>query len=771
MNTTNAIKTILIFMICIGFGNAQEKKETQEKNRVEAGHTNQNKFKQLYDEFSTPNQYRTGSGAPGEAYYQNTADYDMDIQLDDLNQKLSGFETITYTNNSPDELTYLWVQLDQNVRGEKGKSDLIRSQKLPEVTPMNRFVSTYAKQPFKGGFNIESVSHKGKALPYTIHQTMMRVDLPKALQPGDKFQFSIKWWYNLNNHVTDGGRSGYEYFEEDGNYAYVIAQFFPRMAVYNDVEGWQNYQFWGSGEFALPFGDYKVNITVPADHILDATGKLKNRKKVFSKKMIERFEKAKNSYDKPVFIVTQEEAEKAEKGFSKKTKTWQFEAKQVRDFAFASSRKFIWDMQAVKIGDKSVMAVSLYPKEGNPLWEEYSTKVVASTLKSYSRMTFDYPYHKAISVHAKRQGMEYPMICWNYGRPEKDGSYSDRVKFGMISVIIHEIGHNFFPMIVNSDERQWGWMDEGINTFVQYVAEQDFAETYPNAIKPLKKYPSRRGDPAKIVPYMKGNQSFIAPIMSNPEQVYQLGNNAYGKPATALNILRETVMGRELFDYAFRTYSQRWMFKHPTPEDFFRTMEDASSVDLDWFWRGWFYTTDVVDIGIESVKKYYVTDQPTASGRAFLENYGVTNPKNIDALYVVPENDTELTNEMKSKTTLENAPRLKEFLLDNFTEVERQAIEVPNYFYTITFEKPGGLVMPILVTYTFADGSEKQVTYPAQIWRKNDRQVKRVMASQVELVKVQVDKDQLTADVNTTNNTWPKEKQESEFERFKKQQN
>ncbi|TXK73721.1 M1 family metallopeptidase [Mesonia sp. HuA40] len=758
-------------MICIGFGNAQEKKEIPENNRVEAGHTNQNKFRQLYDEFSTPNQYRTGSGAPGEAYYQNTADYDMDIQLDDLNQKLSGFETITYTNNSPDELTYLWVQLDQNVRGEKGKSDLIRSQKLPEVTPMNRFVSTYAKQAFKGGFNIESVSHKGKALPYTIHQTMMRVDLPNALRPGDKFQFSIKWWYNLNNHVTDGGRSGYEYFKEDGNYAYVIAQFFPRMAVYNDVEGWQNYQFWGSGEFALPFGDYKVNITVPADHILDATGKLKNRKKVFSKKMIERFEKAKNSYDKPVFIVTQEEAEKAEKGFSKKTKTWQFEAKQVRDFAFASSRKFIWDMQAVKIGDKSVMAVSLYPKEGNPLWEEYSTKVVASTLKSYSRMTFDYPYHKAISVHAKRQGMEYPMICWNYGRPEKDGSYSDRVKFGMISVIIHEIGHNFFPMIVNSDERQWGWMDEGINTFVQYVAEQDFAETYPNAIQPLNKYPSRRGDPAKIVPYMKGNQSFIAPIMSNPEQVYQLGNNAYGKPATALNILRETVMGRELFDYAFRTYSQRWMFKHPTPEDFFRTMEDASSVDLDWFWRGWFYTTDVVDIGIESVKKYYVTDQPTASGRTFLQNYGVTNPKNIDALYVVPENDTELTNEMKSKTTLENAPRLKEFLLDNFTEVERQAIEVPNYFYTITFEKPGGLVMPILVTYTFADGSEEQVTYPAQIWRKNDRQVKRVLASQVQLVKVQVDKDQLTADVNTTNNTWPKEKQENEFERFKKQQN
>ncbi|MDR6301251.1 M1 family metallopeptidase [Mesonia maritima] len=748
---------------------AQEKEEETAKE-PEKGHVNQNKFQQLYQEFSTPNQYRTASGAPGPAYYQNTADYEMEVTLNDKEQKLSGYETITYTNNSPEELTYLWVQLDQNVRAKDSKSPLRNGNGMAPISRPDSFVSDHMTEPFDGGFNIEEVSKKGKPLKYTIHQTMMRVDLPEPLESGDDFEFSIKWWYNINDHVVNRGRSGYEYFPEDGNYAYVIAQFFPRMAVYNDVEGWQNQQFWGSGEFALPFGDYKVKITVPADHILDATGKLQNRKDVFSKKMMNRYEQAKESFDKPVLIVTEEEAIEAEKDFSNETKTWEFEAEMVRDFAFTSSRKYIWDMQNVKIGDREVMAVSLYPKEGNPLWEEYSTKAVAHTLKSYSAHTFDYPYHKAISVHAKNQGMEYPMICWNYGRPNEDGTYTDRTKFGMISVIIHEVGHNFFPMIVNSDERQWGWMDEGLNSFVEYMAEQEFGKKYPEAIAPLDNYPSRRGEPTKITSYMKGSQDHIAPIMSNPENVYQLGNNAYGKPATALNILRETVMGKEIFDYAFKTYSRRWMFKHPTPEDFFRTMEDASSVDLDWFWRGWFYTTDYVDIGVKDVKSYFVTDEPTAKGKEILARYGVSDPSQVDAVYVVEEGSEEFKEEMKNKSPLENAPTLKEYMMDNFSETERASMKVPNHFYEITFEKPGGLVMPLIVEYEYKDGSTERVTYPAQIWRKNDAEVSRVMATDKELVKVTVDPDMETADVNTANNNWPQEDTPNDFEKFKENQ-
>jgi aminopeptidase N len=439
----------------------------------------------------------------------------------------------------------------------------------------------------------------------------------------------------------------------------------------------------------------------------------------------------------------------------------------VRDYAFATSRKFIWDMQAVKIGGKDVMAVSMYPKEGNPLWEDMSTKAVVQTLHTYSKHTFDYPYHKAISVHAKNQGMEYPMICWNYGRPNEDGTYSDRTKFGMISVIIHEVGHNFFPMIVNSDERQWGWMDEGLDTFMQYLTEQEFGKNYPSVIAPNENYPSRRGAPADIVPYMSGDQSFIAPIMSNPENVYQLGANAYGKPAPALNILRETVMGRELFDHAFKTYAQRWMFKHPTPEDFFRTMEDASAVDLDWFWRSWFYTTDYVDIGVKGVKKYYVSSEPTAQMKKYMADRNLTEADLPPLVYLAEEDSEDFMPELKGKAPSETSQNLKEFMMDNMTEADRAKVKEPKYFYEVTFDKPGGIPMPLIVEYTYADGTKENVTYPPEIWRKNDAEVKRVISSQKELVGIVVDPKLETADIDTTNNAWPMKDEKSDFDKFK----
>ncbi|WP_345189435.1 M1 family metallopeptidase [Algibacter agarivorans] len=753
----------LIFMSSAIFAQDQEKTE-----RI-TGHENTNKFKQLYDEFSTPNMYRAASGAPGSAYYQQQADYKMDIILDDKNAKLTGFETITYTNNSPDELKYLWIQLEQNKRAKDSKSPLIEASGVAPVFQPSEFANQYLKESLERGFNIQEVKDtNGKSLPHMINRTMMRVELPKILKSGEKFSFSIKWWYNINDHVAEDGRSGYEFFPKDGNRAYVIAQFFPRMAVYSDVEGWQNSQFWGRDEFALPFGDYEVNITVPADHILDGTGVLTNRKEVYSKTMMQRYEQAKKSYNEPVIIVTQAEAEAAESSFSNETKTWKLKAKNVRDFGFATSRKFILDMMSVKIGGKDVMAISLYPKEGNPLWEEWSTKAVASTLESYSRMTFDYPYHKAISVHAKQQGMEYPMICWNYGRPKEDGTYSDRVKYGMMGVIIHEIGHNFFPMIVNSDERQWAWMDEGLNTFVQYVAEQDFGKKYPEALSPQDEhFPSDRGPASMIVPYMGGNQDFIAPIMTKGLNTYQFGNNAYGKPATALNILRETVMGHELFDYAFKEYARRWMFKHPTPEDFFRTMEDASAVDLDWFWRGWFYTTDWVDIGLKEVKKYYVSSEPNAFVKNLMEERGVSKSQLRPLVYMVEEGSEEYTEDLKNGTLLENSTPLKTYIMDNFTPEERQNIKAPKYFYNITFEKPGGLVMPIIVEYTYADGTSKTETYPAQIWRLNDNEVSKAISSEKEIISITIDPKQETADVDTSNNSWPKQVQESDFNQFK----
>jgi hypothetical protein len=607
----------------------------------------------------------------------------------------------------------------------------------PLYTPAT-FAKKFIEAPFDGGFNIEAVQQSnGNELSYTINRTMMRIDLPKPLASGKTFKFEIKWRYNIIDHTIDRTRSGYEHFEENGNKLYVIAQFFPRLAVYDNVEGWQNMQFWGRSEFALEFGDYKVKITTPKDHILNATGVLTNPKDVLTKTQLKRLNASKNSFDKPVMIVTQEEAEVAEKSTSKETKTWHFNAKNVRDYAFASSRKFIWDAMAVDINGTTVMAYSLYPKEGNPLWEKYSTRVVAHTLKEYSKYTFDYPYHKAISVHSKNQGMEYPQICWNYGRPRRDGTYSNRTRDDMIGVITHEIGHNFFPMIVNSDERQWTWMDEGLNSFIETLTELAFDKDF-----------NTENLPKDIVSYMAGDQSNIAPIMTQGDQVYQFGPNAYSKPAAGLYLLRETILGHKLFDYAFRTYSRRWMFKHPTPEDFFRTMEDASGVDLDWFWRGWFYTTDVCDIAVKEVNQFRVTDKPTKRILSLAKELGIPAERIRPGLFLTTDEISEGEPEK-----IEDIRLLTSYLEKKYKN--KTAPEIPSYVYEIVFEKPGGLVMPIIAEITYEDGRKKRKTYPAQIWQKNDREVRKIISSTKAIKSILIDPDLETADVDTTNNSWP----------------
>lgn len=732
---------------------AQEKATTTPAKQE--GKYDTNKFSQMYDLLATPNMFRTASGAPGPAYYQQQADYKIDVELDDKNSKLSGSETITYTNNSPDSLEYLWVQLDQNQARANTQSTLAESDKISQVLALDGFSSKYLKKDLERGFNIEQVKDvKGNPMSYTINETMMRINLTSPLKPGEKISFLIKWWYNINNYRKEGGRSGYELFEKDGNKLYVIAQFYPRMAVYNDVEGWQNMQFWGSGEFALPFGNFDVNITVPADHVIDATGELMNRSEVFTAEQVKRYEQAQKSFDKPVVIVTQAEAEAAEKGFSDKKKTWKFSAKNVRDFGIASSRKFIYDAMAVKLNNKVVMAESVYPKEANPLWGETSTMTVAHTLKSYSAHTFDYPYPKAVSVSAEDQGMEYPMICWNFGRPDENGVTSKEVKNGMIGVVIHEVGHNFFPMIVNSDERQWTWMDEGLNSFLEYLAEQELDPTFP----------SRRGPAKNIVPYMSGDQKFLEPIMSNSETIHQFGNNAYGKPATGLNILREVVMGRELFDHAFKTYANRWKFKHPTPEDFFRTMEDASAVDLDWFWRGWFYSTDFVDIGIKDVKQYYVSDTPTTDIKDVKVRKGRFGFEKGPFVYLVAGDNAEVNSSKKKALKIEDFKPLADYVDQTFTAEEKASIKSPKYFYEVEFNKPGGMIMPILVEITYEDGSKDNYKYPAQIWRKSNDTAKKVYATTKAIKSIQIDPQLLTADIDVTNNSWPKVETKSKFD-------
>ncbi len=723
---------------------------------------NYNKFKQLKEEFPTPNVYRTASGAPGHEYYQQKADYKMDIRLDDDNQKLYGTETITYYNNSPDVLTYLWVQLDQNMRAKDSDTYKIRSGELNDRVSFRQL--SRMENRFDGGFKVEHVKNAGNQdMTYLINKTMMRINLDQPLNPGENVSFSIKWWYNINNHRVQGGRSGFEHFAEDGNNVYNIAQFFPRMAVYNDVEGWQHKQFLGSGEFALVFGDYEVSITVPSDHIVAATGELQNPKEVLTATQRKRLAEARKSTKTPVIIASQEEAVEREKSKASDTKTWTFKASTVRDFAFASSRKFIWDAMAVEQNGNTIMAMSAYPKEGNPLWGKYSTRVVAHTIEVYSRFTFDYPYPVAWSVDGS-MGMEYPMICFNYGRPEKDGTYSQRTKYGHIGVIIHEVGHNYFPMIVNSDERQWTWMDEGINSFLDAVAGQEWETDY-----------SWGARPSGITRYMSMPKDRLSPIMTNSESAMNLGPNAYTKPATGLYILRETIMGRELFDMAFKEYAQRWMFKHPTPADFFRTMEDASGVDLDWFWRGWFYSTDNVDIAIDEVKWMQPNTKNPEVENAIARAKRDAAPKYIgdqrfEEMESLVERDTTMRDFYNSYDPLDvNILDKKEYesYLNTLNEEEKEFLNAGYNFYSMKFSNVGGMVMPIILEFKFVDGTSEIVRVPVEIWRKTNDKVSKVFYFKKEVEQIILDPLEETADTDRNNNYWPPRAEPTRFELFK----
>lgn len=736
-----------------------------------------NKFEQLGTILPTPNEYRTASGAPGPKYWQQRADYDIKATLDEKNLMLHGAETVTYFNNSPDVLTYIWLQLDENEHSSvknAGYADGSSLSRSFSPTAIDKLADEKKDNGY--GVNIlKATDALGKNLKYTVNKTMMRIELPTSLKPGQKFVFNIDWNYKISDRMTVGGRGGYEFFPEDGNHLFTMAQWFPRLAVYSDFQGWQHHQFTGRGEFALAFGNYNVAITVPGDHVVMATGSCQNYPAVLSAAQLARWNKALTSYKEPVEVVTLDEAKAAEKNKVATTKTWIFKAENVRDFAFGSSRKFVWDAMATDVEGKKVMSMSAYGKEAYGLYRKFSTKAVAHTIKTYSKFSIPYPYPVAQSIEAAN-GMEYPMICFNYGRTEKDGSYTEATKNGMLGVVIHEVGHNFFPMIVNSDERQWSWMDEGLNSFVQYLTE----ELYDN------KFPTRGGPAWTITDYMKLPKEQLEPIMTNSENIIQFGPNAYTKPATGLNILRETIMGRELFDYSFKEYSRRWAFKHPTPADLFRTMEDASAEDLDWFWRGWFYGIDPVDIAIDTVK--HAVFDPSATPPAARTMQGRSLDKPLvhsfeDISKIRNRNDKSIVFLTDADTTLRDfywkydrgivpydsvtkQPAISFGAPEALTDAEK-AKYANVHLYEISFLNKGGLVMPIIVEFTFEDGTKEVTKYAAQIWRKNENKVTKVFLTNKKAVSIKLDPMRETADIDESNNSWPNVSEPSKFTMFK----
>lgn len=756
----------------------------------------QDKFRQLDEVLPTPNVYRTASGAPGYAYWQQEADYRIDISLDETKRRLSGTETITYKNNSPDSLRYMWMQLDQNIFKEDSMSELTTdfggigrrgpataapSSDVPAQLSLGELRRQQAMADNTFGYEIKSVRTSDRDLKHTIVGTMMRIDLPQPLRPGQSVSFTVEYAYNLVEENAVWARNGYEHFPDDeregGNDIYTIAQWYPRMTVYSDYEGWHNKEFLGRGEFALEFGDYDVSITVPDDHIVAATGELQNAGNVLTAEQRRRLREAETA-DRPVMIVTDEEALAAEQGDPTGMKTWRFKAENVRDFAWASSRKFMWDAQGHQQPDadqKTVMAMSFWPKEGGDLWKTYSTPSIIHTMEVYSRFAFDYPYPTAQSVNGPVGGMEYPMITFNGPRTtlQDDGSrtYTMAEKEFLIGVVIHEIGHIYFPMVVNSDERQWTWMDEGLNSFLDSVAGYEWDPDIPWS----------RSLPRDLISYM--TSPVQVPIMTQSDSILQLGNNSYGKPSAALHILRDTILGRELFDFAFREYSQRWQFKRPTPADFFRTMEEASGVDLDWFWRGWFYTTDHVDISLDNVyqlrldtkdpdidfarRREEEANKPGKIGvmlneREFLESWVDRFP---DLQDYYDENDIY---------TVTNRDRndFKNFLegLEDWerTAFERAVKEDQNY-YVLEFSNLGGLVMPIILGLEFTDGATDRMYIPAEIWRRNPHTVRKLLVFEngKELKQVIVDPNWETADADISNNAFPRQMTLSRVEAFK----
>lgn len=746
------LSAFLLILVSVSFAFAQSKTVPSDK------------FKQLEENLPTPNEYRTASGAPGHKYWQQRADYVVDVEIDDANQRLLGKETITYKNLSPDTLNYVWVQIDQNIFAKDSNSQL--TQTAPRFdgngVPLTA-VEQLAAREFDGKVTISNVSDStNKPLKYLVNKTMMRIDLPTPLAPNGTFVFNIGWNFDINNNRVYGGRTGYEYFPRDGNYIYEMAHWFPRMAAYTDYQGWQHTQFLGAGEFTLEFGDYLVRITVPNDHVVSATGVLQNPKDVLTTQQIARLKQAESAKE-PIKIVTNEEAKANESNKPTGKKTWIFKADNVRDFAFASSRKFIWDAQGHNVNNNKVMAMSFYPTEGNPLWEKYSTHAIIHTLNVYSRYTFDYPYPVAQSINGPVGGMEYPMICFNGPRPRPDGTYSAGTKYGLISVIIHEVGHNYFPMIVNSDERDWTWMDEGLNTFVQFLAEAEWE----------KAYPSRRGEPQFITDYMISQNQ--VPIMTQSDSLLQFGANAYAKPATALNILRETVLGRENFDFAFKEYARRWKFKRPEPADFFRTMEDASGVDLDWFWRGWFYSTDHVDISIENVKLYKIDTknpdvekellrkQQNAEPKTLSQQRNEGLPKRIDQYPSL----RDLYNDLDQLKVTDAERKEYQTFLSTLDDKDKQLINANYHFYVVDLKNVGGLVMPLIFKVEYMDGTSEEIRVPAEIWRYNNTEVSKMIVTKKEAKAIVLDPNLETADADLTNNFFPQRTIPTRFQVFK----
>ncbi len=654
------------------------------------GRTNQSMFRVL-DQWPAPNETRGANGKPGAKYWQQRVDYVIRVGLDTTTHTVTGSERVTYRNNSPDALGYVWFQLDQNIDNPSVSEAMIGATSLPKSISPRAAEFINARLDTKGYSitRVQLVSKNGQKTDaaYVLQGTQMKVPLSSPLATGGAQDIEIDWSYVMpESFASRNGRGAREKLKD--GWEYLAAQWFPRAAVYDDVVGWQNDQFYGQGEFYLNFGNYDVSITVPHNHIVQSTGVLHESGRGpdihAARAPCEGVHLASNRFtSSPRTKRTRRpRAQLVQQPF-----TWRFKAENVRDFAWASSAGFIWDAAGFRYSPtaKPIEMHSLYPREALGVWDSLSTKAIAQTMRTYGRLAFEYPYPKASNIHGIVGGMEYPMIAFCGARPPANANAAvlKSVGYGLVAVTIHEVGHNWFPMIVASDERKWTWMDEGLNSYLEGMASVEFDLSWPKARLPMVA--------ANIVGYMKNTDQ--VPLMTESDLIHRgFGPNGYTKPASGLFILREQVLGPQFFDAAFREYSAAWMFKHPQPADFFRSMMQASGDNLNWFWRGWFYSTHAND-----------------------QSLGTVESQSADSL----------------------------------------GMSARGRFYNrVTLENKGGLVMPAIMEFTFTDGSKERVKLPVSIWRNNEKKFEYGRFSQKELQSVELDPDNVLADINRENNKW-----------------
>jgi len=518
------------------------------------------------------NEYRSASGKPGPKYWQNSVDYKIDVSLNPDTKEIVGSEEVTYTNNSPDSMDFVWLQLDQNAFKKDSRGNA--------TIPLSSSRYGDKGSDFDGGYNIKSVTINGQKVNYTISDTRMQIDLPSELKAnGGVLKFKIDYSFVSPDYGSD--RMGV--LDTEYGKIFTVAQWFPRMAVYDDVLGWNTLPYLGAGEFYLEYGDIEANITVPSDFYVVASGELLNESKVYSKDQIKAWNQARNS-DKTVMIRSADDVKKEAGKKSSGTKTWSFKITNTRDMAWAASKAFIIDAAKINLpSGKKSLAVSVYPTEsdGQDAWGR-STEYTKGAIEDYSKMWFEYPYPQAINVAGITGGMEYPGIV--FCRYTSKGA-------SLWGVTDHEFGHTWFPMIVGSNERRFGWMDEGLNTFINDISTKHFnnGEYY-------------RAQPIQAMAGYLFNKN-LESVMTEPDAMRErnIGILVYYKPGSALTVLREHILGKERFDKAFRAYTERWAYKHPTPDDFFRTIENVAGEDLGWFWRGWFINNWQLDQAITNV--------------------------------------------------------------------------------------------------------------------------------------------------------------------------